>query len=330
LALRLRSSENLWTPQVIHRIAGIYRAAKSVFPEIVFLPGTTNILIGSMSPLTTDADLLISRMETRSLSTRLISPGYLRYLNTNDRFFQAARILKNSSSTINTDIRPICYPYTILSWLSKFIPSLTYWNFTFPEFRSIHIAFLGLLFSLPLLLPALFLWPWRCFFLVMIMAFAGMVLETILLLHFQTQNGILYQDIGILMTAFMAGLALGAAVPAKLHQPITKRHGIFLSAGFLILSIAIGWRIQSGGNSGLLEISCFLILSGLLTAGVFAYAGLRLKSDPNKAIVSLYTADLLGGCLGSIFTSLLLAPFVGLSTTAFLIMGLSIFSLLWI
>jgi spermidine synthase len=327
LALRLRSSENLWTPAIIHRIAGIYRAAQSVFPQILFLPGTTNILMGSMSPLTTDTALLTSRMEARRLSTKLISPGYLRYLHLNDRFSQASQILKSSTSAINTDTRPICYSYTMLIWLSKFIPSITYWDYTFPEFRGIRAWCLSLLCILPLVLSAIFPWPRRRFILVTIIAFAGMVLETILLLHFQTQNGILYQDIGVLMTAFMAGLALGAAALGKLNRPITKRHGIILSSGFLLLSMAIGGRIQSGGNSGLMEVSVFLALAGLLTAGVFAYAGLRLKPDQNKALVSLYAADLLGGCLGSILTSLILAPLIGLSTTAFHMMGFAVFSL---
>jgi len=157
-----------------------------------------------------------------------------------------------------------------------------------------------------------------------------MVLEIILILHFQTQNGILFQDIGILLTAYMAGLALGAATLAKINQPNTRLHGIMLLAGFAVLSSGIGWRIQSGSGSGFIEISFLLLLSGFLTAGIFAYASLRSSSDQNKAIVSLYAADLIGGCLGSILTTLVLVPLAGLSTTAFLMTGFAAVSLLLI
>jgi len=330
LALRLRSSENFWTPLLTRRMAGIYRAAESVFPEIVFLPGSTNVLIGSMRPLTTDVSLMASRLEIRKISTRLISPHYLRYLYTNDRFLDIAQTLKNSSSDINTDKRPICYQYTILIWLSKFVPSIAFWNISFPGAQDTRTLFRWLLFLLPLLFLSVFQWPWRRTFLVAIIAFSGMVLEIILILHFQTQNGILFQDIGILLTAYMAGLALGAATLAKINQPIAKLHGIILLAGFAILSGSVGWRIESGGGSGFIEISFLLAVSGFLSAGIFAYASLRLNSDQNKAIASLYTADLIGGCLGSILTSLILVPFLGLSTTAFLMTGFAMVSLLLI
>jgi spermidine synthase len=330
LALRLRSSENYWTPLLTRRMSGIYRAAESIFPEIIFLPGSTNILMGSITPMTTEISLLASRLESRKILTRLISPQYLRYLYTNDRFRLITQTLKNSLGDINTDKRPICYQYTILIWLSKFIPSIAFWDNPFSCAQNIRILFYWLLFLLPLLFLRAFRWLWRRAFLVAIMAFSGMVLEIVLLLHFQTQNGILYQDIGILLTAYMAGLALGAATLTKINQPNTKLPGIMMLAGFAILSSVVGWRIQSGSSSGLLETSFLLILSGLLPSGIFAYACLRLNSDQNKAIASLYTADLLGGCLGSILACLFLIPLAGLSITAFLMAGFAIVSLLLI
>ena len=40
--------------------------------------------------------------------------------------------------------------------------------------------------------------------------FAGMVLESVLILNYQTASGALFQDLGVLLTMFMAGLATGA------------------------------------------------------------------------------------------------------------------------
>ena len=45
-----------------------------------------------------------------------------------------------------------------------------------------------------------------------------MILETVILLYFQTKSGILYQDLGILLTGFMAGLSFGAFAVEKIQS----------------------------------------------------------------------------------------------------------------
>lgn len=330
VAFRLRSSENIWTPQLKRRMVSIYRAAKSVFPEIIFVPGSTNVVIASTGRLTRDASVLASRLQARGIKAKLISPSYLRYVYNNDRFQEVARTLQSGTAPINTDVRPICYQYTIMIWLSKFIPAMSFWDFSLPGSLSSHSILWLIIIILPVLILSRFSWPIRRVFLMSFAAFAGMILETILLLHFQTKNGILYQDIGILLTSFMAGLALGALLVARINRPVSKWTGIILLSGFVLLSGITGLIFQSAYNMGLLETSLLLILSGFLVAGVFAYASLRAAGDQRTVVAPLYSADLVGGCLGSILASLVLAPVAGLAVSAYLMVPVAVLSLLLI
>jgi len=124
LAFRLRSAENLWSPQMTRRNTSIYRALHSVFRDIVVLPGAVNIFIASQEPLIREPDLLVERFSERNIPARMVSAGYIRYLYTNDRFFQISDIFAAGTAPPNSDVLPICYQYTISIWLSKFFPGL--------------------------------------------------------------------------------------------------------------------------------------------------------------------------------------------------------------
>ncbi len=48
--------------------------------------------------------------------------------------------------------------------------------------------------------------------------FMGMILETMLILHYQVKSGVLFQNIGILLMVFMAGLTAGSLAMMKMAQ----------------------------------------------------------------------------------------------------------------
>jgi hypothetical protein len=53
-----------------------------------------------------------------------------------------------------------------------------------------------------------------------------------------------------------------------------------------------------------------------LVAGIFAYASLHEIEDQKGVISPLYSADLIGGSLGSLLGSLILIPLTGMDVTA--------------
>jgi spermidine synthase len=61
LGFRLRTAENLWTMPLISRNTSIYNALQSVFPEALFLPGTTNVVTASRAPLPREPEVMSRR-----------------------------------------------------------------------------------------------------------------------------------------------------------------------------------------------------------------------------------------------------------------------------
>jgi hypothetical protein len=247
---------------------------------------------------------------------------------TNDRLAEVRQTLETGTAPVNTDVRPICYQYTVMLWLSKFLPGARFWDFSFPDFRGGRGIVWLLALSLPVLLLGSTHWHIRRVLLMGVAGFAGMALEAVLLLHFQTKSGVLYQDIGILLTGFMSGLALGAFAVEKIDRNPSKLLGFALLAGFALLGGIVGWDINAGTGAGLFVCLGYLAVTGFLVSGLFAYTSLHERESQLGAITPLYAADLIGGCFGSILASLVLAPMAGMATTAHLLIPLLMLSAL--
>ncbi|MGA2782004.1 MAG: hypothetical protein ABSF13_08800 [Smithella sp.] len=337
LGFRLRTAENLWTMPLTRRNTSIYNALQFVFPEALFLPGTTNVVTASHSPLPREPEIMSRRLQDRKITTKLISPNYINYLFTNDRFFKIRDLLQREKALPNTDIRPVCYQYAFIIWLSKFFPriavvdpsSIMDKGFLKPPLSLFLWIILPIIFLLTRFRPTL-----RRAMLVAVAGFMGMVLETILILYYQVKHGVLYQDIGLLLMSFMAGLALGAMIiNREMVRPIANRmllrwYGLSLLIGFCFLCAFTGMRVTMSISGGLVEISCLLAIAGFLVAGIFAYASLHEIEDQKNVISPLYSADLIGGCLGSFIASLILIPLVGMDVTTWGMLLLAAFSIL--
>ncbi len=62
LAFRLRSAENIWTLPLMRRTVSICRALETIFPEILFLPGQTNIVTASRALLPRTPEIMSRRL----------------------------------------------------------------------------------------------------------------------------------------------------------------------------------------------------------------------------------------------------------------------------
>ncbi|MDD4355990.1 MAG: hypothetical protein PHN98_01960 [Smithellaceae bacterium] len=336
LGFRLHAAENLWTVPLARRNTSIYRALQSVFPETLFLPGSTNVVTASNTVLPGSYEVMTRRLQKRQPQTKLVSAGYIHYLFTNDRYDKIKKLLQHEQAPPNTDIRPVCYQYAIVIWLSQFFPRIALVD----PFSVVGRGFLkspwvwlsGISFIIFFLVirfrPTL-----SRIILVATAGFTGMVLETILILYYQVKHGVLYQDIGLLMMSFMAGLAAGAmAIHKKMsksfdHRPSECLYGVGLLIGLSFLCALMGIVLTMGISAGLAAISCLLGSSGFAVGGVFAYASLHEVEDPKAVISPLYSADLIGGCIGCLLGSLIFIPLAGMDVTSwglFLIAALSI------
>jgi spermidine synthase len=337
LAFRLRSAENYWTPQLTRRTGSIYRALADIFPHILVLPGPTNVITASASPLTAMPEILVERLRDREIQTRLATPPYLHYLFENDRFVTVRQRLQASAAPANTDVRPVCYLYATMVWLSKFFPqsalpdlaASTDQHRSAPPLWWSAVPVLALLFLLCRRRPR-----WRAVILVALAGFLGMVLETVLLLHYQAKHGVLFRDIGLLLTLFMAGLALGAATANAVLDRVgggqnrIRRWNAGFLAGFVALCLVTAGIIGAGGAMGPARTAGWLAVAGFLVAGLFGAVSLQNRREAVQMISPLYAADLIGGCAGSLLAGLILIPLLGLDVTLQGLLGLALLALL--
>jgi hypothetical protein len=239
------------------------------------------------------------------------------YVLTDARGERLARIVDETEVPLNSDVEPICYQYTAMDWLSKFVPAAAFVDLS-KAIRSGRvwpfIAAIGGLFVVSRLRAGL-----RRAALAAVAGFAGMAVEATILLHYQVKSGVLFQDVGILLMAFMLGLASGAAAVHRLDVRSGRRggraRGLWLLLAFAALCGLSANAVRLGGLSSLPEAAVCLGGAGALTAGVFAHASLHGVEDQEGSVSPLYAADLLGGCLAAALVTLVAVPALGLVAT---------------
>ncbi|MEJ2110908.1 MAG: hypothetical protein P8Z37_13560, partial [Acidobacteriota bacterium] len=330
LAFRLPWTENYQPPAMIHRMAAVFRAAEVVFPYVMVLPGTDSIFLCSSSSLTDNPPILIDRMHKRNLKSNIVTDAYVRYILTNNRSREVPELIRSSSAPVNTDTRPVCYRYTLMIWLSKFWPSLAVWATTAFSESNLRAQYAAVFIPTLMLTILLRRTPWRVRRAIVmgIAGFVGMGVEMILLLHFQITNGVLFQDVGVLLTSFMVGLFLGSVVFTRSRKAISTKTGMWICIGNVLLCCSIGLAVGTDYAAGLPATFILLVFAGLSVAATFAYTGLKEPRDQSRSIAPLYSADLIGGGLGAFLAGILLIPLAGLDVSAFLLAPISGLSLI--
>jgi hypothetical protein len=146
-----------------------------------------------------------------------------------------------------------------------------------------------------------------------------MVLETLLLLRFQMANGVIYQQVGWLLTCFMAGMTAGGLALGRSNRmagPGPQRNVAIplMAVGIALVAwVAVAWFPSTAGLSG---TSVLLAAVGTAVGGCFA-AGARVwRGHVRAAASALYAADVAGGAAGAVAATLVLVPAVGLDLSA--------------
>jgi len=313
-SLGLPSAENYWNPELARRNASVYRTLRQVFPTVLVTPGDTNFFLATTGTSLPTAHLLSERLQARELATRWVSPRYFEFVLEGDRF-QAVQADLDAADDVklNRDLTPICYFYNLALWVSRFGSGLR------GLFETTSLLRLGWLI-LPLAIATAALWKRQRAIRLALVAgtgFAGMTLQVVLLLAFQALHGYVYHQVGLLVTAFMAGLALGAGAVSRQSSVVSSRWLLGAQGGLVVYALALAWLLP-------LELPApewvFPLLAGIaggLTGAVFPLAASLSASDDRtgRAASLLYGADLMGGCVGALAASLILVPVLGVVQT---------------
>jgi spermidine synthase len=170
-----------------------------------------------------------------------------------------------------------------------------------------------------------------------------MAVEMIVLLAFQSIYGYLYQWIGLLIAAFMAGLAGGAFLVTRMLARIPERVRFFfwlesLQLAFVFVS-AWGFVALHGlflEMTAMMEgpkvvLFCMNVVAGFIVGSEFPLANREAaaRDQEGSSIVGarFYALDLAGAWLGTLLVSVLLVPLVGICNTLLFLATLKVCSL---
>ncbi len=143
--------------------------------------------------------------------------------------------------------------------------------------------------------------------------------EIILLLTLQLSSGNMYQLTGILIAAFMSGLAAGAISDFGFERSLTlRKKGILLFLFYAFTGIIYN-SIENAGNE-LIIISILIFLAfipAFITGSIFR----EITSGENGKVntPAIYSSDLAGSALGFIIISSLAVPLIGIRLSIFLL-----------
>ena len=219
----------------------ILHTLESVFARVRVIPGDENLYIASDSPDldTTGAAELIRRFEARGIRTELLSAPYIEHRLQPQWLDTYSRAVEPLPRRINSDFRPLAVFYSLSYWNALFSP---YLEGIFARMETARLSTIAVLVgAASLVLAAVFaLGPGRrgapLAYAIATTGFCGMVFDLAVVFTFQTLFGYLYYQIGVLVTVFMAGAALGSLLATRRLDRMTgAAHSFLISELCLVL-----------------------------------------------------------------------------------------------
>lgn len=349
-SLGISSSEEYIGPEMRSFDQSIYQTLKSVFSRIALVPGERAFFLASSGDnVSQEAAVYIDRLQSRQIDNIYVREAYLNYkLNPQRVGYLQEQLEKKGKVRFNHDFFPVSYYYDAVLWSAQFTPRFAVFFQFLDRSRNWWLGLLGLFF----LITQAFLWTFRrsekserslILMAVAVAGLTGMALEILLIASFQALYGYVYARLSLIITAFMAGLALGGWTMSRYLdkvENISKTLSLTLLA-LAVISVKTPFlmsffvRMSSGLHLSQSLIFLLMVMVGGLVGAVFPLAAKILyleRPDSGRAGGTVLGADLVGAALGALLISALVFPLTGLGVTCYVLtfLCLTSFAFLWI
>ncbi len=325
----------------------VLNTLESVFPHVRVIPGENqNFFLASSSPdiKKAEATRLADEIRKRELELSLMGQGHITYKldpQWKDFFYQH---MEEGIDEINEDFKPLAVFYSLVFWNEQFSPAF---NKYFRQSQAVSLPLIaGVLlgvFLLFLLISSRIRQPLQPALSLVIFStgFAGMLFDLILIFAFQVLFGYIFYWLGLLVTAFMAGVMAGGLWMSSMLKKYSSATPAIIRLELLIIVFALLLPFVFTGAGDLLAHTwfdpllkaIFLLLSfisGVLVGSAFPLANreyLKTSRSLSGTAGFLYSSDLMGGWLGGIIGGVVLLPVMGLTSTSLVIVMFKILSL---
>ncbi|MFC1523981.1 hypothetical protein ACFL6N_04240 [Thermodesulfobacteriota bacterium] len=287
------------------KLSSIYQTISQQFPHVLLLPGLKTYFLCSKNPLSTD---IPTQLAGKGIETDYIS-GFFNGNVTPERI-RKLNALMDPSAPVNSDTAPRLMKYMFAQWFAKFSTSPT------PFVAGLTILLLLYLLRIT-----------REEFVLFSTGFTTMGAELLVIFAFQIFFGYIYLQIGLIVTVFLAGLLPGA----WLGNRLSAKAPIVLRATDTLLIVLLGIFIMGLHFAGTRLPASFYLTFGFvvsLACGCQFPVALALSGGGNTAATKAFSADLIGAAWGTLVTSVVLIPAIGIVRTALCLIGLKIISLI--
>jgi spermidine synthase len=281
----------------------IFNTIRTSFANIAVVPGSArNYFLASDTPLGID---IAHRIEQRGINTIFVNQYYIDDDAVRERSGEIVAAIDNHAP-INRDFTPVAYYRQLAYWLSYF--NLNYW------------AIIGICgAAVVCVIVRLNAVGFGMF----VAGFSGSAIELLLVIAFQILYGYVYQMIGVIVTVFMAGLAVGSfARPRLFPVPSMKSFSAiqFCVALYVLLLPFCLLAMQRHVSESVLLQGAFVLLTfviALLVGLEFSLAS-RLQPGSAAAVTStIYGVDLFGSALGALIVGTFLIPKIGVFNVSY-------------
>ena len=296
LSLALLSSTEYQSEDARGINSTMMNTLKAVFKEVLIVPGLRTYFLGS----DTKPDVHIGRLvEQRRIENTYVNRYYL----DDEALEQRSDLLQRSliaGAPLNNDFAPVSYYRQVTHWLSYFRSNL---------WLIVVIAVLFLSFAATqtnAVSAGIFAG-----------GFAASSIEVLLLIAFQILYGYVYEALGLIVTMFMAGLAVGSLWRARIVPRATASHYVRIQLAValycFLLPVALLMLQSFRGSAMVVHGSIFLLtfVIAVIVGVEFSVAADLRRGMPQRVASELYGVDLIGSALGALLVAVVLIPLLG-------------------
>ncbi|MCP4604304.1 MAG: hypothetical protein GY847_27915 [Proteobacteria bacterium] len=332
---------NILAPEAARVVASELATIRSVFPEVVVVPGIQTILHAATAKgvVTDNVELLEQRYESRGVDTPYFSSKRFATVYDADRIAGVHRQLSGWPAVLNSDFRPLVYLAALQLWEQSLRRERTAKDYTWIGLAE---KWAWLWFAFPLALWLI----WQCLeifyrrqrysaaspiFAIAVTGASGMAAEIVVLYVFQAASGRLYTGLALLIALFMAGLAIGAFLGRRYLASGRFSDGIIADLAMLAFLLFSGPVLSA-------SLDCATIVSGWsLGAGIVvgmafpALLGMAVRTrlgDERRAAAAIEASDHFGAAAGAFVTGVIWLPVFGITTTCLFFAGFKTASLI--
>ena len=325
------SSENYIGNELADFLSCLRRTLAEVFPSVVAIPGDPCHLIAATAPtrLTRDAAVLVERIRARGLDTAFVREYYLTDRLRPERALELDDALALGRGPTNADLLPVCTFLSLRLWNRQFASEQRIFDHVPSLLTPLHAAVAALILAVALAFPGgrgggrERRFARGVVAAVFVVGFTEISLEMAALLAFQSLYGYVYHQLALIVSAFMAGLALGGWVGARAaDRGAGERTFVVLQLGITVVPLALAgvilWvsRLPSERLAAWAGLFPIVVVGAAALAGMqFPLAGRLIHGGAGGAGATggrLYGSDLLGSAVGATFSAVFLLPIMGI------------------